>query len=69
MHNSKKWYLSKSILGSITAILATILGSFGLQISAEEQESIVMIVANVATSVGALIAIYGRVTANSRLEK
>lgn len=51
------------------AILATILGSFGLQISAEEQEAVVMIVTNVVTSVGALIAIYGRVTANSRLEK
>jgi len=60
METNKAWYKSKTIWGSIVAILALVAGAFGYSVGQEAQAEIVSAVIGV---VGGLFAIYGRIKA------
>jgi hypothetical protein len=67
MRGSQKWFLSKSIWGSIVALLGVGLRVAGYEVSDIELQSIVDSVISVIGQVleigGVIMAIYGRVTA------
>lgn len=68
----KSWYLSKGIIGAIIAGIAGLLAMFKVGWSGNvpgETESIVAIVEQVAVVVGALIALWGRLTAKTTITK
>lgn len=62
----KKWYVSKSVIGSVVAILALIAGAFGYDVDTESQEQITLALIGVG---GGVVAIYGRVKAVKKLTK
>jgi hypothetical protein len=66
MNDEKSWYLSKSVIGSVVAILALIAGAFGYDVDAAGQEQITLSVIGI---IGAGLAIYGRIKAVKKLTK
>lgn len=66
MNDEKSWYLSKSVIGSVVAILALIAGAFGYDVDVAGQEQITLSIIGIT---GAGVAIYGRIKAVKKLTK
>lgn len=66
---SKPWYASKTIWGGLVALLAGLAGVFGYGVSAEAQTTLTESLVGIGASIGGLIAVYGRVTAKSAINK
>lgn len=63
MENAKAWYLSRTIWGALIAIAASLGSAFGIVITQADQTAIADIALQVAGTAGALVAIYGRISA------
>ena len=68
MDETKKWYQSKAVWGAIVAMIVTLLNSAGIDISGE-QSNIVDVIMQLVGSIGAAIAIYGRIVAKAKIAK
>jgi len=81
---SKPWYTSKTILGAIITLLATIAGMYGATVDPNDIELVVdgidtiiqtepdnmpAIITGITGLIGSGLAIYGRVTAKTVLTK
>ena len=70
---TKPWYLSKSIIGALIVIVATVLGLLGQQSTADavtaESAGVSEVITSVIALIGAVVAIYGRVKASAKLTK
>ena len=64
-NGQKPWYKSKTIWGSIVAILALIAGAFGYSVGPEAQAEIVT---GIVGLIGAAFAIYGRIKAVDKVK-
>jgi len=62
--NTKPWFQSKTIWGSVVAFVAMALKAFGVDINADSPQLVDGIL-NVVSFAGTILAIYGRVRANS----
>lgn len=65
--NTKPWYLSKTILGTIVAFAASVLQYFGLPLPAELQGEIVETLLLALSAGGAVLAVIGRIRASAGL--
>jgi hypothetical protein len=65
---NKPWYTSKTIWASLAALLTSGAGFLNIQLGADAEATLSDSLMQIATSVAALIAIYGRVTAKNRIE-
>lgn len=64
MHQTTKaWWQSKTIIGGAVAVAAGLFGLFGVDIDVPTQESIVQNLVAIGSSLGGLVAIYGRLKA------
>lgn len=63
MVEEKPWYLSKTIWGSLISVAAALAATLGIAIDAESQTAIAEAVVQIVGAAGALLAIYGRLTA------
>jgi len=61
----KPWYKSKTIWGSIVAVLALVAGAFGYSVGPDAQAEIVTSLVGV---VGGAFAIYGRIKAVDKVK-
>ena len=73
MMNSKKWYTSKGVWGSIISLVSLGIGVVkGVQIDTQTQAVIVdqtyAAVTAAGSAIGSLIAIYGRINATKVIE-
>lgn len=64
---TKPWWASKTILGAVIALLAPILGHWGVTITAADQADIVELIATLAAAGGFAVTIWGRITADRPL--
>jgi hypothetical protein len=67
MNDSKTWYMSKTVWGGVVVILASCANLLGLEIAPEDESGVVDGLTALAAAVGGLIAIWGRISARSRL--
>lgn len=67
MIETKSWYQSKSALGAIVAVVAMVAGFIGYQVTPEAQAQIVGMVFDAVALVGAVVALFGRITATKRI--
>jgi uncharacterized protein (DUF697 family) len=67
MNDVKSFIASKTVWGAGIAILPQVLSLFGIEISPADAQGIASHVDGVVTAVGALLAIYGRVTAKKAI--
>lgn len=63
MDDSKVWYTSKTVWGSIIAVVAGIAGAFGFQLDIAGQEVITSAIVSLVGLAGGLIALWGRLRA------
>jgi len=68
MTETKKWWQSKTIWGSIVTLVAVVASLAGYQIDTETQNQLVTNITNIVAAVGSLIAVYGRVTASAKIK-
>lgn len=57
---TKEWYRSKTIWGATVALAGAVAGLFGIETSAEANEAVAAALTNLATAIGAAVAIFGR---------
>lgn len=69
MEDFKNIFASRTVWGAIIAIIAGIVGIFGYSIGAEDQANLVEIGFSAASTVGGVIAIFGRVKASKKIGK
>ena len=67
MIEEKKWYVSKSVLGGVVAVIASVFGIFGTSFDVGTQAQVVDIVIAVSGAVGGALAIYGRIKATKKV--
>ena len=63
----KPWWLSKTILAALAILIVSIFGRFGVTLANSDAEALVEAVRSVVTGVFAMIAIWGRVTAEQKI--
>lgn len=69
MGEQKPWWQSKTVWGGLVALGAGIAGAFGVTVGAEDQELITSSILGIASAAGGLIAVYGRLKAQSEIKK
>jgi len=69
MNDMKTWYRSKTIWGALIAILASFAQFLGLEIGDAQQGEIVDAMMTLAGAVGGLVALYGRLAAQTTIGK
>ncbi len=65
MDGMKEWYQSKTVWGALITVLASLLQIAGLQLGADVQAHLVDIIMTMMGVAGGLLAIYGRIVADS----
>lgn len=65
---TKKWYQSKAVWGGIVAILSGLAGLVGVNVDEQTQEDITNIIIEASSIIGGVLAIYGRMQADKRVE-
>jgi len=65
--DTKSWYLSKTIWGAILMIIGLVLNQLGYTLTAEDQATLVDVVVALASGVGAILTIYGRIKASKQI--
>jgi len=67
MHETKKWYESKTIWGSIITVAAAAAGFFGYGIDADTQGQIVSNITALIAAAGGILSAIGRLTADKEI--
>jgi hypothetical protein len=67
MLNLKPWFQSKTIQASALVVLLPILSYFGIKMGAEDLQSSISLITSAVTSLAGVVAIYGRVTATTKI--
>jgi len=65
----KEWYKSKTVWGGLIAVGAAAAGAFGIVVDQDTQDQVAELAVTVATAVGGLLAIYGRIKADQEIKK
>jgi hypothetical protein len=63
MVDEKAWYLSKTIWGSLISVAAAFTGLIGISLDPASQAQIAEALVQLVGAAGALLAIYGRLSA------
>lgn len=63
MVEEKNWYESKTIWGALIAVAASVTGAMGLTVDTGAQSDLADALVQLVGAVGAMIAIYGRLSA------
>lgn len=69
MDMTKDWYRSKTIWGALVALFATALRVAGIDLGLAEQAEAVDAALSLATGAGALLSLYGRLSARAAIGK
>ena len=67
MNGTTAWYASKTIWGSVIAVLAGVSTMFGLKLDAPLQDQLSQLLASAGEIVGGALAFYGRVVATTKI--
>ncbi len=68
MNNVKPWYTSKTIWGALVAMIAGIGSSVGFELGSQIQAELVETALKMVSTVGSMLAIYGRFAASNAIE-
>lgn len=63
MVEEKNWYQSKTIWGALIAVAASFVSAIGISIDATAQSDLAEAILQLITALGAMTAIYGRLSA------
>lgn len=67
MNDAKMWYQSRAVWGAIAALAATLIRASGHDPGPGGEAALADAALTLATGIGALVALYGRLAATSRI--
>ena len=67
MTDIKPWWQSKTLWGAIMTIGSAALGLAGLELGETDREALIELLTSLGAVIGGVIAIFGRITARSRI--
>ena len=67
MTDIKPWWQSKTLWGAIVPLGSASLGLAGLDLGETDREALIELLTSLGAALGGVIAIFGRVTAKSRI--
>jgi len=72
MNDTKAWYESKGVWGSLISIIALVVGLFGVhnltpEVQAQLSDNLATIGSALGVVVGSIVALYGRLTAKTTI--
>ena len=67
MIGSKPWYMSKTVWGSLVAIIASVLGLWDFDMSPADQDRLVEMIVQLIGTAGGFLALVGRFRATRLL--
>ena len=68
MLDQKKWFMSKTVWGVLLMLASSTLATFGINLDAASQAQIAELIMQAITVGGGALAVYGRVTAKTKLK-
>lgn len=68
MNDFKPWYASRTIWGSIIALLAAVASAFGVEIDQQMQTTFIESVLQLVAIGGSMLAVFGRMTATTQID-
>ena len=68
MTYKKSWYQSKGIIGGLVAIGSAIFAIAGVDFNSTDQAELTDLIIAGVGSIGGIIAVYGRASANSKIK-
>jgi hypothetical protein len=68
MEDTKAWWASKGVWGSLVAMGAGIAGIWGVSVTEADQATIVAAISAIAGAVGGMVALWGRVRAGKAIK-
>lgn len=68
MDETKPWWQSKTIWGSVVMVIAVVAQFFNVSIDDAARSEIVEILSSLGGVVGAALAVFGRITATAKLK-
>ena len=68
MNDFKPWYASRTIWGSIIALVAAVASAFGVEIDQQMQSTVVESALQLVAIGGSIVAVFGRMTATTMID-
>ena len=68
MNDFKPWYASRTIWGSIIALLAAVASAFEVEIDQQMQTTFIESVLQLVAIGGSMLAVFGRMTATTQID-
>ncbi len=68
MEGTKSWYQSLGMWGGIITLLAVVGTIFGFSISAEDQVTATTLAVTIATTIGGIFNLVGRIRASKKID-
>ena len=68
MNDFKPWYASRTIWGSIIALIAAVASAFGVEIDQHMQSTVVESALQLVAIGGSIVAVFGRMTATTMID-
>lgn len=68
MNDFKPWYASKTIWGSIIALIAAVASAFGVEIDQQMQTTFIESALQLVAVGGSIMAVFGRMTASTIID-
>ena len=68
MNDFKPWYASRTIWGSIIALLAAVASAFGVEIDQHMQTTFIESALQLVAIGGSILAVFGRMTASTQID-
>ena len=68
MNDFKPWYASRTIWGSIIALLAAVASAFGVEIDQQMQTTFIESALQLVAIGGSILAVFGRMTATTQID-
>lgn len=67
MEEKKSWFLSKTVIGGLSAMVIGVGSLVGIDLGAESGVDMEAVLTAAATAIAGLITVYGRVTASQKI--
>ena len=68
MNDFKPWYASKTIWGSIIALIAAVASAFGVEMDQQMQTTFIESALQLVAVGGSIMAVFGRMTASTIID-
>ena len=67
MEDTKKWWQSKGVIGSLVSVAALAARLFGFDIDPAAEQALIAHALEIGAAIGSMMGLYGRIVADKRI--